>query len=96
MKDDHITLRLPRALARAVARWASDRGIAKSQVVREAVARYLEPHSTLPAAPAVGGTAADLLTVWSRRPALSPEDARALADDVDEARRLPAPRAPWG
>lgn len=39
--DSQITLRLPRDLARALSRRAKDRGVPKSQLVREAVARYI-------------------------------------------------------
>ena len=41
MKDNQITLRLPATLARKVARHARERGIPKSQVVREAIQTYL-------------------------------------------------------
>lgn len=41
MKDDQLTLRLPRSLARALARRARERGIPKSQLVREALQTYL-------------------------------------------------------
>jgi predicted transcriptional regulator len=47
--DSQITLRLPRDLARALARRAKERRVPKSQIVREAVAQYLapaEPHLT--------------------------------------------------
>ena len=39
--DDQITLRIPRDLARALARRARARGVPKSQVVREALLGYL-------------------------------------------------------
>ncbi|HEX4468083.1 MAG TPA: ribbon-helix-helix domain-containing protein [Gemmatimonadaceae bacterium] len=41
MKDDQITLRLPRALARALADLARKRAVAKSLLVREALEAYL-------------------------------------------------------
>ncbi len=41
--DSQITLRLPRDLARALARRAKERRVPKSQLVREAVAQYLAP-----------------------------------------------------
>jgi len=40
--ESQLTLRLPRDLARELARAAKARGLKKSQVVREAVAEYLE------------------------------------------------------
>jgi hypothetical protein len=41
MKDDQITLRLPRALARALADRARKRAVPKSLLVREALEAYL-------------------------------------------------------
>jgi hypothetical protein len=39
--DEQVTVRLPRAMAQALARQAKARGVKKSLVVREAVAAYL-------------------------------------------------------
>jgi len=39
--DSQITLRLPKELARALTKRAKARGVPKSQLVREAVARYV-------------------------------------------------------
>lgn len=39
--ESQITLRLPKALARALSQRAKARGVPKSQLVREAVARYM-------------------------------------------------------
>jgi hypothetical protein len=41
MKDDQLTLRLPRELSRALDRRARERGVPKSQLVREALQAYL-------------------------------------------------------
>lgn len=41
MKDDQLTLRVPSTLARALAQRASARNVPKSQLVREALERYL-------------------------------------------------------
>ncbi len=41
MKDDQLTLRVPGPLARALARRARERDVPKSQLVREALERYL-------------------------------------------------------
>ena len=41
MKDDQVTLRLPRELARLLSRRAKERGVPKSQMVREAIQAYL-------------------------------------------------------
>lgn len=92
MKDTHLTLRLPAALAKALAKWAAARGVPKSQVAREAVARYLSP---APAGPSeVGGlTAGELAVRWSGLPRLLPEEADTLAEDLAAARAtLPHPR----
>ena len=50
--DEQLTVRIPRDLARALARRAKARGVPKSQLVREAVARYV----TEPAEPTPGET----------------------------------------
>ena len=41
MKEDQLTLRLPKDLARLLARRARERRLPKSQVVREAIQAYL-------------------------------------------------------
>ena len=96
MKDDHLTLRIPRDLARALDRWARERGVPKSQLAREAVARYLspDPRSDLSARTV---TAAQLAERWGHLPRLTPEEAAGLAVDLEAARRsLPDLRSPWG
>ena len=40
--EDQLTFRIPRTLARALARKAKARGVPRSQLVREAVTRYME------------------------------------------------------
>lgn len=59
MKDDQLTLRLPRSLARALSRQARERGLPKSQLVREALQAYL-----------AGGPASDPADAWRRAAAL--------------------------
>lgn len=96
MKDEHLTLRLPRDLARALSRWAREHGIPKSQVVREAVARYLLPASSEPVRPDhldTGVTAASFAAKWNRLPRLAPEEAADFESDIDAARRA-LPNAP--
>jgi hypothetical protein len=95
MKDDHLTLRIPRDLARALARLARERAVPKSQIAREAVVRYLAPGgATAPPWPVV--RAADLAARWERLPRLTPEEAADYAEDLAGARRaLPDVRAPW-
>ncbi len=94
MKDAHLTLRLPEALARALARSARARGVPKSHVAREAVARYL--------APAVAGSgerslrAGDLASRWGALPRLSATEADDFAAELLRAREtLPPPSAAW-
>jgi len=41
MKDDQVTLRLPRATAALLAERARERGVVKSQIVREALEAYI-------------------------------------------------------
>ena len=50
MKDEQITLRVPAALARALARRARERDVPKSQLVREALERYFAEPPVEPAA----------------------------------------------
>ena len=45
--EEQITLRLPKALARSLAQRAKKRGVPKSQLVREAVSRYLSEREPL-------------------------------------------------
>ena len=94
MKDSHLTLRLPAELARALARWARQRGIPKSQVAREAVARYLVPAAS-PGPPTPRLTARALSVRWPLLPRLEPKEAAALQADMLAGRKaLPAPRSP--
>ena len=96
MKDDHLTLRLSRDLARALARWARERGVPKSQLAREAVVRYLSPAGPAAEAPSPPVSAAELAARWTRLPRLTPQEAADLAADVAAARHaLPAARPPW-
>jgi len=97
MKDSHLTLRLPAELARALARWARERGVPKSQLAREAVVCYLSPAGQAAGQPASTVTAAELARRWAFLPRLTPEEAADLAADVLAARRsLPDVFAPWG
>jgi len=95
MKDSHLTLRLPADLARALARWARSRRVPKSQLVREAVARYLAP-SSAPAERPPRVTARTFAGQWAALPRLTPEEARDLGADIAAARAaLPPVRSPW-
>ena len=95
MKDSHLTLRLPADLARALARWARGRAVPKSQVVREAVARYLAPSSTTVERPP-RVTARALAERWAALPQLTPQEASAFEADIQSGRgALPPVRAPW-
>jgi hypothetical protein len=93
MKDEHLTLRLPAALARALTRRARDQGVPKSQLVRDAVQRYLDPAPTLPA-PLRSST--ETAARWALLPHLTPDDATRLAEDIASGlRALPPVRSPW-
>jgi hypothetical protein len=97
MKDDHLTLRLPRDLARALARCARERGVPKSQLAREAVASYLAPAGGTPGPSAQAVTAAALAARWPLLPRLTADEAAGLDEDVESARKaLPDARPPWG
>jgi hypothetical protein len=98
MRDKHLTLRLSRDLARAVSRWAKAHGVAKSQVVREAVASYVG--TTMDAAPpAAHGDVLSARAVsarWASLPHLSPKEAGGLAGGIAASRTsLPQATQPW-
>ena len=94
MKESHLTLRLSDALARALERSARERGVAKSHVAREAVARYLAPTGPGPSNVLVRG--ADILARWSELPRLTVAEATDLAREIRGARKaLPPPKPPW-
>jgi predicted transcriptional regulator len=93
MKDDHLTLRLPRDLVRALARLARARRVSRSAVVREAVTHYLGAGEVPTSATRPSITAAELADRWPRLPRLTPEDAADFAAEIAAVRRsLPSPR----
>lgn len=94
MKDSHLTLRLPAALARLLERLAHARGLPKSHLVREAVAIYLgggdhdRPERTV--------SGRELAKRWRSFPRLTQEEADELAADIAKARaELPPVVARW-
>lgn len=93
---DYLTLRLPKELARALARFARLRRVPKSAVVREAVAQYLAPAPPEGAARRVTGR--ELAALFASLPHLSPEEAEAFARDLAKAKaelaQIPV-RDPW-
>ncbi len=94
MKDSHLTLRLPAALARLLARSARARGVPKSPLAREAVGRYLSPVAAEPGA--AGLTAHDLALRWRSWPRLLPAEAEGLGRDIESARaELPPVPESW-
>jgi predicted DNA-binding protein len=94
MKESHLTLRLPAELAKALIRKARALGVPKSHMVREAVARYLEP--TERAADVRLVAARDLAARWKTLPRLTPAEAEGLADDIAAGREaLPTVRGAW-
>jgi hypothetical protein len=92
MKDSHLTLRLPAALARLLARSARARGVPKSQLAREAVGRYLNPTGTeTPIGP--GLTATEVAHGWKTVPRLGSAEADSFHHDVEAAQsELPVPK----
>lgn len=91
---EYLTLRLPTELARALSRWAKTRGVPKSAVVREAVARYLAP--TDPEGTARRVTGRELAARLASLPHLTPQEAKDFAADIAGARAaLPPVRPPW-
>jgi hypothetical protein len=87
MKDDHLTLRLPAALARALARLARTRGLPRSQLVREAIAGYVgSPAPPVPERTAPPRTARELAAAWSHLPRLARDDADDFVRDLTRSR----------
>ena len=84
----HLTLRLSRDLARAVSRWAKAHGVAKSQVVREAVTRYVGESTAAPAPAqcASGLTGRAAAARWASLPHLTGDEARGLAGSIAASR----------
>ena len=95
MKNSHLTLRLTAELARALARLAKAHRVPKSQIAREAVARYLTPPPPAsPSSPRL--TAGELARRWAAIPTLDPDEATAYRADLAAARaELPAQPSPW-
>lgn len=94
MKESHLTLRLPTDLAKALVRKARALGVPKSHMVREAVARYLEPVARTVDVRHVA--AKDLAMRWRTLPRLTADEAEGLADDIAAGREaLPAVRSAW-
>lgn len=93
MKEAHLTVRLPGELADELDARAELRGLARSQVVREAVAAYLVG----PSAPATARISArDLAQRWAHLPVLRDDERAQFSADVDAARAaLPLPSDPW-
>lgn len=95
MKDSHLTLRLPAALARLLARSARARGVPKSQLAREAVGRYLNPGAD-EAPSGAGLTAGELARRWRTLPRLVPSEADGFRRDIETARaELPSVPKSW-
>jgi hypothetical protein len=95
MSDTPLSVRLPADLADALDCRATERGVGRSQVVREAVSAYL---TSQPAALVVRlMPVATFLDLWATAPELSADEAVAYAADlrVDRA-SLGALDDPWG
>ena len=95
MNQTHLTLRLSEELARGLARWAKARGVPKSQVARDAVARYVGmPEGTQPTDQTLTGS--EIALRWRNVPRLTAKEATALAADIDASRALlPSTPVPW-
>lgn len=95
MSDTPLSVRLPADLTDALDRRASERGVGRSLVVREAVAAYL---TAQPSAPAVRlMPVAAFLDLWATAPKLSADEAAAYAADLRADREsLGVPDDPWG
>ena len=95
MKQAHLTLRLPAALARLLDRRARERDLPRSQVVREAVSEYLAPASA-PSGAMASVSGRDLAQVWPSLPHLGEADARRVGGEIETARHKLLPvDEPW-
>lgn len=94
MKSAAITLRLSVELAKNLGRIAKGRGIPKSQLVREAVARYLAPSGSEARVPRIN--ASSLAARWKDVPRLTPDEAFNFHNDIEAARaHLPPQASAW-
>jgi hypothetical protein len=93
MKKSHVTLRMSAALDRALERLGRSRGVPKSQLVREAVARYLMPSGELAGRTVTG---VELSERWALLPHLDSDEAKAMSKDITDGRQaLPEPVSHW-
>jgi hypothetical protein len=96
MKDAHLTLRIPASLARTLDKIARVRGVSKSHLVADAIARHVTS-ATPPSEPARRVSGAEFSSLWPSLPRLAPGDANAFAEDIARARKeLPPPADRWG
>ncbi|MBA3341706.1 MAG: hypothetical protein H0T48_07710 [Gemmatimonadaceae bacterium] len=95
MMGSHITLRLSLKLATVLARRARQLALPKSQLVRDAVNRYLS-QGAVPPDSTRSLTAAELAERWKGMPRLTPKEASDLEADLAAShRRLPPAPTPW-
>lgn len=95
MKDAHLALRLAADVAAALEARAARESRSKSQVVREAVARYLEGHAPGGPTSPPALTAGQLADAWAALPRLPQDDILRFEADVAAARSdLPPPPDP--
>lgn len=94
MKDALLSVRIPADLANALDHRATERGVGRSAMVREAVAAYV---TSRPApAPIVPMPLAAFLDAWKSAPRLTTDEAAAYDADLRAARReLPPLDDPW-
>lgn len=94
MKDAHITIRLPSALADQLSARAAELDLPRSRVVREAVVEYLA--GTRSALSPNKLTATEFVEAWRRMPHLTRDEAEAFGSDIDAAvRELPPVESAW-
>ncbi len=95
MKNSHLALRLSDELAAALEKRALLERVPKSQVAREAVARYLAPAGPIPG-DGREVTAREVAARWNRLPRLSVDEATDLGAAIADAQEaLPPVRSPW-
>lgn len=93
MNDTHMTLRLSSAINKIIEKLSRERGVAKSQIVREAVATYVKP-SSVPERSQVSG--AELAARWPMLPRLGESELADFEAEIATARsEIPLAKNRW-
>lgn len=93
MNDTHITLRLSSAINKIIEKLSHERGVAKSQIVREAVATYVRPSSVSARSQVTG---VELAARWPTLPRLGESELADFESEIAAARsEIPVAKNRW-